>query len=117
MLRTRPGTLRQREIVLLAFPFSDQRERKRRPALVVSNDAYNQKADDCVVAAITSVLKDEPFSVTITNDDLEEGSLLKESRIRVDKLFTIEQTMIEGSVGLVNKEVFTNVKERLFTVF
>jgi len=51
-----PSTTRYRrgDIVLVSFPFTDLSSSKRRPALVVSPDAFNQTMQDLVLAAITS---------------------------------------------------------------
>jgi mRNA interferase MazF len=103
--------------VVLEFPYSSQEEGKRRPALVVSSDKYNRGRDDCVVAAITSVLKDDPFSVSITSSDLEEGAIMKDSKVRADKLWTVEQAMIGFSAGRLNQAKFDEVKRKIFALF
>ncbi len=43
--------LSQRDIILIPFPFSDLAGSKVRPALVISNNAYNKKYLDAVVVA------------------------------------------------------------------
>jgi mRNA-degrading endonuclease toxin of MazEF toxin-antitoxin module len=40
-------------IVLLPFPYTDQSGSKRRPALILSTDAYNTRRADIIVAPIT----------------------------------------------------------------
>ena len=45
---------KQREIVLLPFPYSDLSSTKKRPALIVSNNNYNERFNDVVVCVITS---------------------------------------------------------------
>ena len=42
------------DIVLVLFPFTDLTSSKRRPALVVSPDPFNDGMQDVVLAAITS---------------------------------------------------------------
>jgi len=42
-------TTLQRDIVLLPFPFSDLKQSKVRPVIVLSNDKHNKKSDDVVV--------------------------------------------------------------------
>lgn len=41
------------DIVLVPFAFTDQSAAKKRPAVVVSSDAYNQKRPDIIIMAIT----------------------------------------------------------------
>jgi mRNA interferase MazF len=42
------------DVVLVPFPFTSQTATKKRPAVVVSNRAYNAARPDAVVMAITS---------------------------------------------------------------
>ena len=51
-----PSTTRYRrgDIVLVPFPFTDLSSTKKRPALVVSPDKFNEHAQDVVLVAITS---------------------------------------------------------------
>jgi len=55
---------RRGDIVLVPFPFTDLSSSKRRPALVISPDAFNDQTADLVVAAITSQLTND-HAVTI----------------------------------------------------
>ncbi|MDZ7313684.1 MAG: type II toxin-antitoxin system PemK/MazF family toxin [candidate division KSB1 bacterium] len=86
---------KQGEIVLVPFPYSDLSGSKRRPVLIVSNDAYNTSFPDIVVAVITSkATKPDAYSLILESKDLEIGQLPEASLIRVHKLFTIEQSRI-----------------------
>ena len=42
------------DVVLVPFPFTDQTASKKRPAVVVSADAYHQGRPDVIVMAVTS---------------------------------------------------------------
>lgn len=42
------------DVILVPFPFTDQTGSKKRPAVIVSNAAYNQQRRDVVIMAITS---------------------------------------------------------------
>lgn len=44
----------QGDILLIPIPFTDLSSQKRRPVIVVSNNAYNHKTADIVVVAMTS---------------------------------------------------------------
>jgi mRNA interferase MazF len=41
-------------VVLVPFPFSDQTTTKKRSAVVISSNVYNQHSTDIVIMAITS---------------------------------------------------------------
>ena len=85
-----PSTTRYRrgDVVLVSFPFIDLRSSKRRPALVVSPDSFNEAMQDIVLVAITSHLTGGG-QVTISEDDCVGGALPKVSAVKSTKLFTI----------------------------
>ncbi|MEK6818542.1 MAG: type II toxin-antitoxin system PemK/MazF family toxin [Nanoarchaeota archaeon] len=100
----------QRELVLLPYPFSDQGGSKVRPAIIVSNDNFNKRCEDCVLVPLTTVIKDEPFSLILNQDSLESGKLLKQSRIRIDKIFTIKKNLIIMKIGKINDKTLEKIK-------
>ena len=81
---------------------------------VISNDLFNRKSDDCILVPLTTIIKDEPYSIIINQRELEEGKLLKQSRIRIDKIFSIEKGLIKIKIGRINKETFNRVKNEFF---
>ena len=107
----------QKDIVLLPYPFTDLRESKVRPALVISNENVNNKSDDAVMIPLTTVIKDEPFSINISQNDLDSGKLLRISRIKIDKIFTVEQKLVLKKIGSLNNNTFKKVKDELFKLF
>ncbi len=100
----------QRDILIVPFPFSNLRAIMQRPVLVLSNNNYNKNSEDVVVCGITSNLKNAQCSVLINNDCLSQGKIPVQSRIKVDKLFTIEKRIIKKKVARLNKEIFGEVK-------
>ncbi len=42
------------DIVLVPFPFTDQSATKKRPAAVISSEAYHQQRPDLIIMAVTS---------------------------------------------------------------
>jgi len=92
----------QGEIVIVPIPFTNLTSNKRRPALVISVKDYNYKTDDLIVMAITSNLTDKEYCININNYDMETGDLLTDSQIRVDKIYTLSQSIVLKSIGKVN---------------
>ena len=45
------------DVVLVPFPFTDQTTTKKRPAVVVSSQAYHRTRADLILMAITSQLR------------------------------------------------------------
>jgi len=108
---------RQKEIVLLPYPFTDLERNKVRPALIVSNDFYNKRSSDCILVPLTTVLKNEPYSIIIDQKNLISGNLIKRSRIKADKIFSIDKNLIIMKIGVVDDNTFKKVKIKLVSVF
>ncbi|MCG1012537.1 type II toxin-antitoxin system PemK/MazF family toxin [Tepidanaerobacter sp. GT38] len=71
-LMMRYGTMyRQGDILLIPIPYSDLTSNKKRPVLVLSNDDYNTKTEDIIVAAITSNITSKEYSILISNLKLQ----------------------------------------------
>src|SRR5205809_5977864 len=98
----RIGTMpNQGDIVLIPIPFTDLSSQKRRPVIVISNDTYNRSTPDMVVVAMTSNPTLTAYSFTITSANLTRGSLNRPGTVRVDKLYTLEQTLVVKTFGHV----------------
>lgn len=93
--------MKQGDIVTIAFPFSDLTEKKLRPALVLSNGAYNRNKN-VVLAGIYG--KKYPLAISITNDDLVRKKLRKESFISLQNIFSVEKALIGKSVDSLTKK-------------
>lgn len=104
---------KQREIVLVPFPYSDLTSTKKRPVLVISNNEYNSKLNDVVVCVITSNTNLDEYSILLDNTDLEIGVLPEISAIKVHKLFTIDKTKIIKKFSKINRECFDKVTKKL----
>lgn len=101
----------QGEVVLVPFPFSNLSGVKKRPVLILSKTKNNEVFEDVIVCGITANLKKSPYSVLIDNHDLEKGGIPVKSRIKIDKLFTIEKNLIVKKLGILNKKSFSKVKK------
>ncbi len=85
---------KQREIVLVPFPYSDLSFSKRRPVVVISNNNYNKAFPDVLICVVTSNIFKDEYSVDLSDSDLESGILPEKSIIKCHKLFTVEQNQI-----------------------
>ena len=104
---------RQGDIVLIPIPFTDLSSQKRRPVIVISNDDYNGKTSDILVVALTSNPQAVEYSFTITSTDLAKGQLKRPSRVRVDKVYTLSQSIVVRKFGEVKSSVLTQIRETL----
>ena len=104
----------QRDVVLVPFPFSDLRAAKFRPAIVVSNDNYNRKFRDFIAIPLTSNPGARDHTVQVTSKEMATGSLPLESAAKVDKIFSLEQSLVRRSFGQLRQDVFDEVRRELF---
>jgi len=107
---------KQGEIAIVPFPFSDLSSIKQRPVLILSKSKYNRSSGDLVTCGITSNLKNSEYSVLINNFNLNFGSIPIKSRIKVDKIFTIDKKIIKKKIGFLNEETLDKVKEEFFKI-
>lgn len=102
---------KQGDILIVPFPFSDLSSVKRRPVLVLSKADDNSSFDDVITCGITSNTHNSKYSVLITNENLQEGVIPSKSRIKVDKLFTLNKEIVIKKVARVDKNTFDKVRE------
>ncbi len=102
--------LKQGDIVLIPIPFTDLTSTKRRPVIVISNDAYNQTTADIVVVAMTSNPVAVAYSLTIDSADLTEGTLNRPSKVRVDKIYTLSQSIVVKRFSQVKQTVLHQIR-------
>ncbi len=90
------------KIVLTPFPFTDLTANKVRPAVVVSDSA--RIGVDVVLAFISSVFDRSKLLLTdellqTTNTDFTLSGLKKDSVFKMDKLATVDSSIILGEIG------------------
>lgn len=100
---------RQGDIILIPIPFTDLSSQKRRPVIIISNDSYNNKTTDIVVAMTSNPAKVD-YSFTITSSDLEHGNLNRPTKVRVDKIYTLSQSIAVRTFGRVNTNILDQIR-------
>lgn len=101
---------RQRDIVLVPFPFSDLSGQKVRPVLILSNDTYNQQSADVVVCGLTTNLRPAPYSLIVDVTDVEQLDTLKHrSKIKVDTLASLHQSILIKTIARLKIPIFKQV--------
>jgi hypothetical protein len=66
-----------------------------------TNDVYNKKFADFIAIP----LKLRYHTVVITSAELETGKLIVDSRAKVDKVFSVERSLVRKKIGRVKKSV------------
>jgi len=103
----------QGDILLIPVPFTDLSSQKRRPVVVISNNAYNRKTGDIVVVAMTSNPANVDYSFTITSSDLESGKLNRPGKVRVDKIYTLSQSITVKIFGRLGSKALDQIRSLL----
>ena len=101
----------QGDIVLIPIPFTDLSSQKRRPVVVISNDAYNRKTSDIIVVAMTSNPEAVDYGFMVTSSDLEKGALNRPGKVRVDKIYTLSQSIVVKTFGRVNAATLERIRK------
>ena len=100
------------DVVLVPFPFTDQSATKRRPAVVVSSNAYNRVRPDVILMAITGHMSDYPRIGEVILSGWKEAGLLKASTIK-PILATIEEDQIIRTFGKLTRPDSLLLKDAL----
>jgi len=85
------------DVVLVSFRFSDETGEKRRPAIIVSSDAYHQGRQEAIFAAITSST-DRILVGDHLISDWQDAGLFSPS-VATGIIRTIKQSMIAKKIG------------------
>ncbi|MEN8157697.1 MAG: type II toxin-antitoxin system PemK/MazF family toxin [Bacteroidota bacterium] len=99
------------DIVLLPFPFTDLSGNKNRPAIVLF-----ESGEDVTVCFVTSQLRRiSDFDITIQPTDL--NGLKKVSVVRLNKMATIDKSLVLGRLGSLDKQQVEVLDQNLVKLF
>ena len=100
------------EVVVLPFPFSDLSATKKRPAVVVAT----LSGDDIILCQITSEARLDNYSIILKTEDFEVGGLQQTSRIRPNKIFTADKSLVLYKAGLLREKKMRQIEEILVQI-
>ncbi|MGC2166093.1 MAG: type II toxin-antitoxin system PemK/MazF family toxin, partial [Gallionella sp.] len=104
-------TFKSFDVVAVPFPFTDRDATKRRPALVISNENFNQQHNQVVLAMITTTTDNVwPSDVSFAN--WQKAGLKVACQFRL-KLFTLDQSLVLKSIGHLSSKDVKSVKAAL----
>ena len=101
------------DVIVLPFPQTNLQIGKRRPALVVAD----LPGDDLILCQITSQVRSDGFSISLTQADFQNGRLALDSYVRPQRLFTVEKSVILYTVGQITPLKLQEVKAKLRQLF
>jgi len=91
------------DVLLVPFPFTDQSTSKRRPAVVVSSDAYHRERPDLIILAVTSQARPQPAFGEAAVAKWKEAGLLRPSVLE-PVVATIEGGLVLRKLGRLADE-------------
>ncbi|MDP1996755.1 MAG: type II toxin-antitoxin system PemK/MazF family toxin [Gallionella sp.] len=107
-------TFKAFDVVAVPFPLTDRDATKRRPALVVSNERFNQQHNQLVLAMITTATDNVwPSDVSLT--DWQAAGLKVVCQFRL-KLFTLDQALVLKTIGQLSSRDIKSVQAVLVGV-
>jgi mRNA interferase MazF len=99
------------DVVLVSFIFSDESGERRRPAVIVSSDAYHQSRQEAIIAAITS-RTDRILAGDHLISDWQDAGLLFPS-VATGIIRTIKQSMIAKKFGTMPRYDMQAIEDNL----
>jgi len=100
------------DVILVPLPFSDQTVTKKRPAVIISSNAYNNASSDIVIMAITSQTERTIGIGECLIENWRDAGLLKPSAIK-PAISTIEQKLILKKLGRLSPKDFISMENAL----
>lgn len=105
------------EIVLVRFPFSDIAAAKKRPALVLARTIRSQRHRLTTVAMITSQIETLKLDGDVLLKDWKAASLLHPSLLRLAKVATVDEQLIDKTIGRLSTHDLGAAREAFRRVF
>lgn len=105
------------DIVLVKFPFTNLKNQKKRPALVLNTTHYAKSLDLVIVAMITSKLDGLSLEGDVQMTDWKESNLLHPSLVRLSKIATLDSDLIEKQLGALTLKDEKKVRQSFQKLF
>ena len=110
--------IKQGSVVLVDFSYSNLKEAKFRPALVISNSEYNEESIDVVLLRITSRGRDRKWDLIILKDDVAEGTIdIEPSYVKIDSLYSVEKNIVRKVVARLKEGKIKEIRQQLLELF
>ena len=104
----------QWDVVTVPFPFTDKPDAKRRPALVLSNKAFNKNGHTVLTMITTKGHLPWPGDSEI--DGFSEAGLNLQCQVRL-KIFTLDNRLLLKKIGRLSENDSKKIKKHLHRYF
>lgn len=97
------------DVVLVPFPFTNLKQKKVRPAVVISREKVHKQENDYTLLFISSVIPDvvQPYEVVFEKSDSEfaQSGLKKTSLLKANKIVTVQRNLLKRKLGQLGPEI------------
>ena len=103
------------DVVLVAFPFTNLQATKKRPAVIISSQIYQQHRPDVILMAITSQVRQPLTTGEAILQDWQAAGLAKPSVLK-PLIATLEQNQIVnimGQLSATDRDQLDNVLQNI----
>lgn len=106
-------SIKRGDVVMARYPFASGTGAKRRPCVIIQNDADNQKLANTGIAQITGNLgrvgDKSHLLIEFATPDGQQSGLLHDSVVSCNNLATIEQNLIDRVIGSLSPPLLQQV--------
>jgi mRNA interferase MazF len=102
------------DIILVRFPFSNLKESKIRPALVIKP----LEGENTISCQITTKKREiSKYEIILNRADCE-GNIRFNSNIYIDMIFTLHESLILDKIGYIkNEKVIKEINDKIKEIF
>lgn len=105
---------KRRDVILVDFIFSDESEVRRRPAVIVSSDAYHRGRQEAIIAAVTSQVERILLGDHLLSNWKEAGLLFPS--VATGIIRTIKQDIIARKLGTMSEADMNVIDDKLHLI-
>ncbi len=105
------------DIVLVKFPFTDLASTKKRPSLVLNTVKFHKELYLATIAMITSRIEEPFIEGDLILKNWKDCHLLHPSLLRLSKITTIENKLIDKKIGQLQKVDSIQVQRKFKSLF
>ena len=107
-------SVRRGDVVRVDWPYSDRTGSKVRPAVVVQDDAYNQRLADTVLVLISKTLRAPEATEVVIDPVVEPNSGLRyRSVASCTNLLTVDQGLVAQTIGHLSAGTMQRINDCL----
>lgn len=104
--------LKPGEIVLGDPGYTDQKERKRRPLLIISQNLFNQNTSLAICVGITTNKESHSYCIRLPRKEIYNGQLSSDSQIMCNRIVSIKQNQLK-KIAEITPLIYEKVANKL----